>query len=144
MMLAVVILALAALLASGVLFRHQRMLTFLAAAGVLFQGAWLVLTLLDRVFFVAAATPTVWLVGSVVALVIWLFQWKHFRLPYQVAAGSGRRDIPVLLVLGVSLAAAWLVAGRNGFKEQAWVTHGFSNGYTATFQGLVQKSQLTD
>lgn len=131
-------------MASGVLFSHQRVLTYLAAAGVLWEGQRLLLTLLDRTVLEGVETRVVFDMGAVVLLVIWLLFYRRWSFPYRSGAGSGRRDLAVLAVLFVVLTAAWLVVNANGFVDGAWVTHGFYNGDTATFIALVQRSLLTN
>jgi len=144
MISSIVLLGLASLLASGVLFRHQRVLTYLAAAGVLFEGQWLLLTLLDRTVLIGMETKVVFDMGAVVLLVVWLLFYQRLSFPYMSGGGSGRRDLAVLAVLAVVLVGAWLVIDANGFINGAWVTHGFYNGDTTTFIALVQRSLLTD
>lgn len=143
MVSSILLLGLASLVASGVLFAHQRALTYLAAAGVLWEGQWLLLTLLDRTVLEGVETRVVFDSGALILLAIWLLFYRRWSFPYISGAGSGRRDLAVLAVLFVVLTAAWLVINANGFLDGAWVTHGFYNGDTTTFIALVQRSLLT-
>src|SRR3989344_1909050 len=68
MILAVLFLLISSLLASGILFKHQRWLSYLAAAGVLFEGEWLLLTLVDRLSVTASSSRIVFFIGSCVLL----------------------------------------------------------------------------
>lgn len=139
---AMVILGLASILASGILFSHMRMLTLLAAAGALFEGGWLLLTLVHRVVW-PARQEAVFLAGSLLFLgLLWLGR-RQWRWPYR-AAGSGWRDVVVIAVLVPVLASAWLIGRANGFVGADWVAHGFYNGDTATFIALLQRSLVSD
>ena len=144
MVSSIVLLGLASLVASGVLFSHQRVLTYLAAAGTLFEGQWLLLTLLDRTVLIGTETKVVFDTGAVLLLVVWLLFYRRLSFPYMSGGGSGRRDLAALPVLAVVLVAAGMVINANGFINGAWVTHGFYNGDTTTFIALVQRSLLTD
>ncbi len=140
----IAVLVLASLVGSGILFRHQRVLTFLAVAGTLFETQWLLLTLLDRTVFASLPAQQIFLVGAVTLLALWAIQYKKWQFPYRVSIGSGWRDIPIGLVLLVIVTAAWSVARVNGFQGLNWVSHSFYNGDVATFGALVQRSLLTD
>lgn len=130
-----------ALLASGSLFRHKRVLTFLATAGALAELHWLFLTLLHRTLAPYASAPIFFSTGLAIILIIWATQYKRWTFPYWSSSGSGRRDIVVLAVLVPVLAAAWLILGANSFQpDHSWTTHGFYNGDTATFAALVERS----
>ncbi len=144
MFISIVLFGLASFVASGVLFKHQRVLTYLAAAGTLFEGQWLLLTLLDRTVLIGMETKVVFDMGAVLLLVIWLLFYRRLSFPYMSGGGSGRRDLAVLPVLAVVLVAAGMVINTNGFINGAWVTHGFYNGDTTTFIALVQRSLLID
>lgn len=128
------------LLASGILFKHQRVLTFLAAAGVAGEGQWLLLTLLTRTVFQHSSANGVFLAGSIILLLVWAVFYKQWKFPYFSSVDSGRRDAVIIVVLLVTLASAWLIMKHNGFVDNAWVTHGFYNGDTATFVSLVERS----
>ncbi len=143
MVFTILILVLAALLFSGVLFRHTRMLTYLAVAGLLFEGMWLAITLVSRVFVPSMEVDTVFLVGGILLAGLSIVFVKKWAWPYSTAR-SGRRDLVILPVLLLVLGAAWLVVNENGFVGHAWVTHGFYNGDTATLLSLTQRSFLTD
>lgn len=144
MVLATLLLILSSIIASGVLFEHKRVLTFIAAAGVLWEGQWLLLTVLDRMLLRGVSSNSVFLVGSVLLLIAWSVFVKKFKFPKFKTMKSYVPDLFVLLVLGVVLVAAWLVASVNGWQGENWVMHGFYNGDTTTFVSLVQRSLLTD
>ncbi|MFH1353905.1 MAG: hypothetical protein ABIH36_01330 [bacterium] len=144
MILSIALLGLASLIASGVLFRHQRVLTYLAAAGALFEGQWLLLTLLDRTVLLSVSSARVYVLGAFLLLVIWIFFRQGWSWPYFSGTGSGRRDVVAMVVLLVVLPGAWLVLSHNGWQGDQWITHGFYNGDTATFISLVQRSLTTD
>ncbi len=141
MILITTLLILGSFIASGVLFEHKRMFTFIAAAGVLWEGQWLLLTVLDRMFLREVSSQSVFMIGSILLLSAWLFFLKKFKFP---RINSYVSDLSVLLVLGVVLVAGWLVVGVNGWQNDSWVMHGFYNGDTTTFVALVQRSLLTD
>jgi energy-converting hydrogenase Eha subunit C len=141
-MYSIVLLAAASLLGAGILFRHHRFLTLLAAAGVLFEGQWLALTLVHRLWFSAVAEDRFFLIGSLLVLIGWAIFYKKWSFPYRVA-GSGRRDAVILVLLAITLLAAWSIARLNGFEGGRWVMHGFYNGDTATFSALTERSLTT-
>jgi len=143
MITAIITLGIGSLLAAGVLFKHERLLTLLAAAGAIWEAQWLLLTLIDRGWLGGQATAHVYLLGSLVLLVPWLFRWKEWSWPYQ-RPGSGRKDIVVLLVIILVVLAAWLVQSNNGLSGARWVSHGFYNGDTMTLMALVERSFLTE
>lgn len=141
MLLAVILLALAALLASGALFAHQRWLTYLATAGTLLEAQWLGLTLLDRTLMQTTPTATVFTLGSLVLLAVALLLVRQWQWP----ALAVRREAVGLAVTALVAAAAGTVVWVNGFTaDGSWTTHGFYNGDTMTFISLVQRSLLTD
>lgn len=144
MVSSLVVLGLASLLGSGTLFRHQRALTFLGVAGVLFEAQWLLLTLLERTVLASLPSQWIFLGGAIVLLAAWSAQYKKWQFPYRLSIGSGRRDIVVGVVLLIVMMAAWSVARVNGFQGLNWVSHSFYNGDVATFGTLVQRSLLTD
>ena len=139
----IVILAIASLIASGVLVKHRRMLTYLATAGLMFEAQWLFLTLINGTILRNIESGIVLLVGAAGLLAAWGSQWKRWRMPYR-EAGSGKRDAVVLAVMIPVLASAYLIWQFNGFFEHAWLTHGFFNGDTATFVALTQRALHTD
>jgi len=138
-----ILLAISAILASGVLFSHQRSLTFLAAAGALFEAKWLLLTLIDRLILPNVSSQSVFLVGAVITLIIWLTQIKKWHLPYNTI-GSGRRDIPVIILTVIVALGALLIMNANSFTGLELTLHGFFNGDTTTFITLTQRSQATN
>lgn len=135
----IILLMIAALLASGIMFVHKRLLTYLAAAGMLFQGAWLLLTLIARTVLVQVDAQLVFLIGSIIALAVSVAYIKHWSWPYGTP-GGGVRDLVILPLFMIAFASAALVGSGNGFRGHEWVTHGFYNGDTATFAALVRRS----
>ncbi|MGH9856730.1 MAG: hypothetical protein ACRD4B_02690, partial [Acidobacteriota bacterium] len=143
MVLAHSILLVASFLASGILFTHKRILTLIAAAGVIFEGSFLFLTLLDRTILASGNSFVVYLIGSCLFAGAGILAIRNWKWPY-ARPGSGVRDIAVLLTLIFPLLAAFLVFQYNGYQQEAWVAHGFFNGDTATFTALVHRSLFTD
>ncbi|MEX1112692.1 MAG: hypothetical protein WEC84_04475 [Candidatus Andersenbacteria bacterium] len=140
MIIPIIILGVAAILASGILFPHRRMLTFLGAAGALWQVGWLLLTLIDRTLLQEVSSQTVFVLGSAILLAIFAWQYKQWKLPYRSEVGTGKRDAWIFLPLALVIAAAALIASYNGFTDSKWITHGFYNGDTATLLALTQRS----
>lgn len=138
------VLILASLVGSGVLFRHQRVLTFLGVAGALFEAQWLLLTLLARTFLLSVEPRWVFVGGAVILLALWSVGYRKWQFPYRASIGSGWRDIIVGIILLLVVTAAWSVARVNGFQGFNWVSHSFYNGDVATFGSLVQRSLITD
>lgn len=143
MLLGVVILGLGSFLASGILFRHQRVLTLLAAAGGIGQAWHLLLTLARRLVWPEADPGRVFLFGAIIFLVLWLPCLKRWRWPY-TSIGSGWRDLVVLVALAPVLASSWFIQQANGLHDGEWVAHGFYNGDTGSLIALVQRSLTTN
>ena len=143
MLTAVVILMGSALLASGIVFRHQRVLVYLAAAGALFEAQWLLLVLLDRVVWRDTETTIVLTVGAALLLILWLSLIKRWRAP---ALGLDLlvKESVIIAVLLITLLAASAISALNGWQDGSWVTHSWYNSDTATLVSLVQSSLLTD
>ncbi len=143
MIISIILLALASLLGSGVLFKHQRILTFLAAAGIVWQIFWIFLTMVDRIL--PGSTATTFLLGSIILLVAFIPFCKHWSAPAISHPSHLFRDLFILLPLVIVLIAAWLIASSNGFNQDGdWVTHGYYNGDTATMVALTNRSMLND
>lgn len=141
MLAAATLLAAASLVASGVLFRHQRWLTFIAAAGVLWEGQWLLLTMLHRTTLVIAAPTVVYTTGALMLLGLWLLVIRNWHWP----TFAWRREAAAAAVTLIVLTAVWSVVRVNGWRDDgAWVTHGFYNGDVATLMALVQRSLALD
>lgn len=145
MVLTIILLSIAAALASGILYQHRSVLTYLGLAGVLWQMTWLFLTLLSRTIFLKLPTEYVFLGGSVciVLVVLFGFRQKKIQFPLERKYYDSKLDLSVLILLGVVLGSAYVITSRNGFMENEWVTHGFYNGDTATFLALVHRSFAT-
>ncbi|PIT98563.1 MAG: hypothetical protein COT71_00090 [Candidatus Andersenbacteria bacterium CG10_big_fil_rev_8_21_14_0_10_54_11] len=146
MNLAVWVLAAASLLASGELFRHRRVSTYLAAAGALFEGHWLLLALVSRWLPLLAQTAVFW-AGAAAVGALWLWQIQQWQRP---AAGDAvrnvvRREAAVLLVLLPVFVSAWVVVSMNGLQADGSIAlRGFYNGDTVTLAALTEKARLTD
>lgn len=134
------VLALASVAASAVLFRHKRLLTFLATAGIVWEAHVMFLTWIERLVFAQLSAETVFAVGAVIALVGWGIVGRKALLASFIRAS--RLDAVVLGVVIIVLAAAWLIANRNQYGLE-WVTHGFFNGDVATFVALTQRAMET-
>lgn len=139
-MIAIIVSLLAGLFVSGIVFRHQRMLTYLGASVALAWGWWLVLTFVSRVLVPDFSPTVLYGFGAALLAVLFLPWWRQWNLPYKNGQGSGLRDVIVIAALVPPLLAAFLVWQVNGHKDGDWVWHGFFNGDTATFASLVEKS----
>ncbi|MEK7556435.1 MAG: hypothetical protein AAB538_00475 [Patescibacteria group bacterium] len=139
MVMQILLLVLASFLGSGVLFAHRRILTYLAAAGILFEVQWLALTLLDRTLFQNIEMELVFWVGSILALILWAVHYKKFSFP----ALDGGEMVAVVVTLA-ALTAAFIVFEFNTLSLFDWKTHGFFNGDTSTLIAITQKSFLTN
>lgn len=144
MYISIILVLGAALLASGILFKHQRALTLLATAGIIFEAQWLALTYIDRVLLVSVSSSLVFLIGSIVMLVGWGIYYQRWTWPYMNGWGSSRRDLIVILTLVPVVAAVLLVQSVNGFDGNDFVMHGFYNGDTVTLGSLVERSRLVE
>ncbi|MBI3255437.1 MAG: hypothetical protein HYZ63_00525 [Candidatus Andersenbacteria bacterium] len=142
-MIAIIVSLLAGLFVSGIVFRHQRMFTYMGACLALAWGWWLVLTFIGRTWLSEFPPTLLYGFGPALLAVIFLPWWKQWRLPYRNAPGSGWRDLMVMLALLPVMGAAYMVWQVNGREHSNWVWHGFFNGDTATFASLVEKSFLT-
>lgn len=127
------------LIGSGILFRHKRVLPYIALAGVIFEAEMLLTTLLHRTIGVSIPGPTFFLVAGIIFTTLWLAFYKSWTSPY-ATAGSGKRDAYVGIALLIVLASAYPIISSNGFIGDEFVMHGFYNGDVATFASLVQKS----
>lgn len=134
------LLVLASALASGYFFAHQRLLTYIATIGVLTEGVWLFLTWVSR----SVEDTRVYWVGAGVFFIWSLFLVRRWRTSAQMWKNPAK-DVAVLVVMGITLVAAWSIVRLNGFQaDGSWLTHGFYNGDTTTFVSLVQRSLTTD
>lgn len=141
MLISIFFLAVAALLASGIIFSHRHILTYIAAAAGLWEAAWLALTLLSRTVF-TGHTDIVFPAGAAVLLIGSLF-WARYRKP-MVPLGRAKHDLIgeffILVVTSAVLLGSFFVMRSNGFNEHQYITHGFYNGDVATFTALVNRS----
>ncbi len=142
MVASLIIVLVASILASGVLFNHQRYLTLLAAAGALFEMWWLVLSLAHRVLFPEMTDSVIFLLGALLFFFAFLPMRREFHLPYR-SSKALPRDAVIVAVLLLVLSSAYLIQQANGFVGQEWVAHGFYNGDTTTLISLVQRSLVT-
>lgn len=131
-------------MASGVLFKHVRLTTYVATAGLLAEAGWLLATLMQRTLFNSFSAPVVLSAVSI----LWLFFWLSFYKQWFFVKGSRNeilgRDVSVLIVLILAISSAYTISSFNGFQDADWVMHGFYNGDTTTFVSLVQRSLLEE
>jgi len=132
-----------ALVGSGVLFHHKRILTYIALAGALFEAQMLLTSLLHRTLVTSMSGPAFYLLAGIVFCTFWIACYKFWKSPYS-SPGSGKRDAYVGLALVVVLIAAYPIISSNGYVGNEFVLHGFYNGDVATFGSLVQKSFTTN
>src|SRR3990167_4522452 len=90
---AMVVLTISSLLMAGILFRQQRLLTFIACAGTFWEAQWLVLTLINRTVWPNGNTELIFLAGVLIGLVRWLTGIKEWSCPYR-PPGRGRSIRP--------------------------------------------------
>lgn len=133
-------LTISGLLGSGLLFRHQRILTYLATAAVLAEAEWLFLTLLARTIFTTINPVVVFASGTTLFLIICLMFLKSWHWPVNKNVLMSGRDIWVLLAILPTLLSCLLIFQFNSFTSDSWLIHGFFNGDTATFAALVNRS----
>lgn len=140
-----ILLLLSGLVASASLFSHRRLITFLAATAGLWELQWLLLTLLSRTIFTSTSSQAVYIIGSLLLLAGTMLLVKQQR-PH-VPLGRSRHDLlGDVVAVGITLVVligAYAVLRVNGFTNNAWITHGFYNGDTATFTALVERSLHT-
>lgn len=139
MLVQIILLILSSLIASGVLFGHRGLLTYLACAGVLWEAQWLFLTLLSRTVFRNINVELVLWVGSAVIVIAWVGWLKRFSFPRW-----SRDDAAIAGVTAIVLAAACLIFQFNSFGSSEWVLHGFFNGDTATLIAITEKAKATN
>jgi hypothetical protein len=128
-----------ALIGSGVLFHHKRVLTYIALAGALFEAEMLLTTFLYRTTGHSLNGPTFFLVAGIIFTTLWIACYRWWKSPYSIP-GSGKRDVYVGIALLIVFASAYPIISSNGFVGDEFVMHGFYNGDVATFASLVQKS----
>lgn len=139
-----ILLAVASVAASVVLMPHQRLLTLLATAGVMWEAHVMFLTWVERLVFAQLSAESVFTAGAIIVLVGWgVLAWsRKSRKALERHGTRGKRDAVVLAVMAIVLLAAWLIAARNQYGLE-WVTHGFYNGDVATFTALTQRAMET-
>lgn len=138
-MFALVALAVASVLASAVLFQHMRFTTWLAAAGILFEGQWLLITLLKRTLFVGSSLETFYLLTSVLLLLLWILMLRSVRWP-RFSRTTLLAELMVVVSCAVIVTGLVMVVRHNGYVDGEYVMHGFYNGDTATFIALTERS----
>lgn len=143
MMIPLLLFGLGSVIASGVVFEHRRWLTYIATVGVLTEAAWLACELMARGVFGGEYKTMIFLIAGIVWLGGWLVSIRRWHFIYR-KPGSGKRDMAVLVVLGVTLLSAGAIARQNGFKDLSWVAHGYYNGDSTTLIALVQRSLKTE
>lgn len=142
MIIALAALVVGSILASGILFKHQRALTFIATAGTLFEAQWLLLALIARKWLVMFDSSVVYDIGAAILLLLWLTQIRKWSCGWRLSLKHIQLDLAAAAVVVLALVAAGAVAQFNGWHNGAWVTHGFFNGDVATMASLVQKALL--
>lgn len=135
----IIFLAIFSLIASGVLFRHRGLLTYLGCAGVLWEAQWLFLTLFSRTVFQDIEIELVLWIGSAVIVIAWAGWLKRFSVPK-----LSRDDAAIAGVTAIVLAAAYLIFQLNSFGPGEWVLHGFFNGDTATLIAITEKAKTAN
>lgn len=138
-MLELILFGISALVGSGVLFAHKRMLTYIGFAGALFEAQMLLTTYIARTYIPGSNRQTIFLVAGIVFLAIWASQYKKWTSPY-ATPGSGTRDMYVGIVMLIIIAAAYPIVSSNGYVGENFILHGFYNGDVVTFASLIQKS----
>ncbi len=128
-----------ALIGSGIVFQHKRVLPYIALAGVLTEAEMLLTTFIHRTIGQSVTGPTFFLVAGIIFTTFWVALYKFWKSPYSTP-GSGKRDAYVGIALIVVLLSAYPIISSNGFIGEEFVMHGFYNGDVATFASLVQKS----
>lgn len=125
---------------AGIVWQHQRLLTLVSSAVLLAFGWWMVLVYMQSQWWSGVSLDLTAMIAAVIlTLVFWPWR-KLWKLPW-VNAGSGYRDLMVLLVLLPVMAASILLWQVNGYQtDHSVVWHGFFNGDVATFTSLVHKS----
>lgn len=140
--LAILFSVVAATGATLTLFKHVRVSSLIASIGVFTQLHWLFATLLHRTLFTSYEPATVYAVLTSICAVGWLSLFRRYNWP-ALSLASLRREIPVLVLILITVASGYLVVSHNGFIGEEWVVHGFYNGDTLTFASLVQGSLTT-
>lgn len=133
----------AALVGARVLVPQQRWLTLGATAVILAQAQWLFLTLGARTIGAGLPVDAVVSGGALVLLLLWAAAWRTRPPLPSLTRRTLVKDCLILLVLVPVIASAALIASRNGFQGDTWITHGFYNGDTVTFAALVERSLHT-
>lgn len=144
MVTALVMLAAGALIGSGVLIKHERWITWLALAGVLWEGQWLLISWTHRALLPDVSKEISFLAGALALLVFWGVKMRQWQRPRGAKGEGWHRELPVVSVTLVVLAAAVLIAGYNNWNGGTWTVHGFYNGDTATLISLTQASLETN
>ncbi len=141
-MVELILLAISALIGSGILFQHKRALTYLALAGVLFEMEMIVSTCIRRFWVHTIEEHTFYLIAGILWLTIFIALYKRWKSPY-MTPGSGKRDGFVGIALIIVIALAYPILSSNGYHGENFILHGFYNGDTVTFASLVNKSFTT-
>jgi len=128
-----------ALLGSGIVFHHKRMLTYIAFAGILLEAQLLLASYIHRTTLSSFENSSFFLLAGIAYLTLWLSMYKQWKSPY-ATPGSGIRDGFVAIALVLVAGFAYPVLHANGYAGENFVLHGFYNGDVATFASLIQKS----
>src|SRR3989344_3584027 len=141
-MLELILFAVSALFASGILFHHKRAFTYLACAGALFEMEMMLSAYIRRQFVHNIGGQTFYLLAGILLVALCASLYKHWKSPY-ITPGSGKRDGFVGIALIVVFALAYPIISANGYRGDNFVLHGFYNGDVVTFASLINKSFAT-
>lgn len=139
----IIVLAASGIAGAGILFRHRRVSTFLAAAAVIFEIEWLLLTVLARLADGLVSAGTMYLIGSLGLLGLWLAYARQWRGVAGAVADVLRREAAIIGLLLLTVGGAMIVMQTNGPQGDGWVLHSFYNGDVATFTALVERGLHT-
>ena len=141
--IAFILVLVAGILATGSLFEHRRLTTFLASGLGLSWSFWLLLTLLARSISGGETSEAVFMVGAILLLIPWLYHWRDIRVPGVHSKVRLFDELVPIVMTGLVLVGAVPVLMNNGWQGDEFVMHGFYNGDTTTFGALTQRSLLT-
>lgn len=141
-MFELLLFCISALLGSGVLFWHKRLLTYLAFAGALFEMEFIATSFIRRTFIHGVSGSMVFLITGIIWVTLWATLYRYWKSPYKIP-GSGKRDGFAGIALVIIFAIAYPVISSNGYHGTEFIMHGFYNGDTVTFASLINKSLAT-
>lgn len=130
-------------LLAGAIFRHERILTYLAAMGILAELQILLLGFLHRYLAPYVLPTPFFLSGAVVIMLLSITQWPRFSFRHLLHQKNWLADGIIIIVILIVLSAISLINASNYQQGTVWVTHGFLNGDTLTLVSLIQRSRAT-